>query len=160
VSELATVDDDDDDANRDKTNTRSKTRSKTGTARPATAGAPGTTPQAGSHTNDGSRHDTRCTWGLGASLFYAAAGHRPFPRDADDSHPGDEDEREVQHPQLWLPHAPLPERVDPSLRKVIESCLTPDPAQRPLPAEIADMLEPMLAALPRPRLAGFKVSMR
>ena len=66
----------------------------------------------------------------------------------------------MQHPQLWLPHAPLPERVDPSLRKVIESCLTPDPAQRPLPAEIADMLEPMLAALPRPRLAGVKVSMR
>ena len=59
VSELATVDDDEDDANRDKTNTRLKTRSKTGTARPATAGAPGTTPQAGSHTNDGSRHDTR-----------------------------------------------------------------------------------------------------
>lgn len=99
-------------------------------------------------------------WGLGASLFYAAAGYRPFPRDEESGDSGDEDEPAVQHPQLSLPHAPLPERVDPSLRKVIESCLTPDPAQRPLPAEIAGMLEPMLAALPRPRLAGFKVSMR
>jgi serine/threonine-protein kinase len=100
-------------------------------------------------------------WGLGASLFYAAAGFRPFPRDVDDHRDtGNAAEQPLQHPQLSLPHAPLPDRVEPSLRKVIEACLVPDPAQRPLPAEIAGMLEPMLAALPRPRLAGFKVSMR
>lgn len=97
-------------------------------------------------------------WGLGASLFYAAAGYRPFPLDEIDgemlSGTG-----AVRYPQLAMPPAPLPDRLDPALALIVTSCLAPDPADRPLPAEIAGMLEPMLAALPRARLAGFKVSM-
>ncbi len=96
-------------------------------------------------------------WGLGVSLFYAAAGYRPFPHEDGES---DENDRDSHWPQLSLPPAPLSDRVDPGLRAAIDACLTVDPAARPTPADVAGMLEPMLAALPRPRLAGFKVSMR
>ncbi len=96
-------------------------------------------------------------WGLGTSLFYAAAGFRPFPHEDGAS---DADDCDARWPQRSLPPAPLPDRVDPGLRKAIEACLTVDPAGRPTPADVAGMLEPMLSALPRPRLAGFKVSMR
>jgi serine/threonine-protein kinase len=117
-------------------------------------------------------------WGLGASLFYAVAGYRPFPRETDENlqatdgrsghpDPGHPDSvrpetgRSLERwPQLFMSPAPLPANAAPGLVKVIESCLAFDPADRPTPAEVADMLEPMLAALPRPRLAGFKVSIR
>jgi len=88
-------------------------------------------------------------WGLGVSLFYAAAGFRPFARS--DS---------AERPQLSAGPLRLPDTVATELAKTIEACLERDPADRPTPADIAAMLEPMLAALPRPRLAGFKVSMR
>jgi len=99
-------------------------------------------------------------WGLGASLFYAAAGYRPFPSESSDSATEPDFDRDVRWPQLTLSPAALPQRVEPALAKLIESCLTFDPAGRPTPAEVAGMIEPMLAALPRVRLAGFKVSMR
>jgi serine/threonine-protein kinase len=102
-------------------------------------------------------------WGLGASLFYAAAGYRPFPLDdidaGTDGGTTSRAGRRVTHPQLTMPPVPLPDRLDPALAWIIASCLTPDPADRPAPADIAAMLDPMLSALPRARLAGFKVSM-
>lgn len=97
-------------------------------------------------------------WGLGASLYYAAAGYRPFPRDETAS---DEDAPvKNQWPQLSQPPSALPDIVPPPLVDIISSCLAYEPADRPAPADVADMLEPMLAALPRARLAGFSISMR
>lgn len=97
-------------------------------------------------------------WGLGASLYYAAAGYRPFPRSETAS---DEDAREGDRwPQLVQPPSRMPDHVPPALVDVIDRCLAYEPADRPAPADVADLLEPMLAALPRARLAGFNLSMR
>jgi hypothetical protein len=40
---------------------------------------------------------------------------------------------------------------------VIEGCLRRDPDDRPLPHQVAEALEPVLAGLPRGSLAGFRV---
>ncbi|GAA0612928.1 hypothetical protein GCM10009547_13580 [Sporichthya brevicatena] len=72
-------------------------------------------------------------WGLGATMYAALTG-RPPRRDRPE---------------------PLPRSVPPVLAGHVLSCLDPDPAARPRPAELADRVEPLVAALPRPVLAGF-----
>lgn len=91
-------------------------------------------------------------WGMGATLFEAVAGYRAFP---DTQH--DAADLATRFPQTALRPAELPSRVPVPVAKVIAGCLEADPADRPLPHEIADALEPVLASLPRGRLAGFKV---
>jgi serine/threonine-protein kinase len=91
-------------------------------------------------------------WGLGATLFEAIAGYRPHP--AGDPAAATATER---FPQLTEPALPLPERVPGDVAAVVRSCLEPDPADRPLPHELAEALQPALARAPRGRLAGFKV---
>ena len=88
-------------------------------------------------------------WGLGATLYRAATGERPFPGAVKDS--ADPVER---WPQLAeeADRAPLPAAV----AEPILACLRPDPADRPLPAEVADALEPVLRAQAKPRLSGLK----
>jgi len=44
--------------------------------------------------------------------------------------------------------------------ELIEDCLAFEPAHRPTPQQVAERLAPLLGALPRPRLAGIKLSMR
>lgn len=56
--------------------------------------------------------------------------------------------------------AALPERVPPALAAAVESCLEPRPADRPAAGELADVLEPMVDALPAPRLGRFRPSPR
>lgn len=93
-------------------------------------------------------------WGLGATLFHAAAGYRAFDR-------GDDTEGapvERRFPQLVDDPYTLPEYVDDDIAKLILSCLETDPAQRPEPREFAEALEPLLAAMPKARLSGFKIS--
>jgi serine/threonine protein kinase len=91
-------------------------------------------------------------WGLGATLFHAIAGYRPFPR-------GDADSDDVRRrfPQLVDAPAPLPDDVPRVVSDVIEGCLRRDPDDRPLPHQVAEALEPVLAGLPRGSLAGFRV---
>jgi len=91
-------------------------------------------------------------WGLGATLFEAVAGHPPFEA-------GDPEHEEAarRFPQLVDPPRPLPDRTPPEVAKVIGAMLEPDPARRPVPHEVAEALEPVLARQPRGRLAGFKV---
>ena len=92
------------------------------------------------------------TWGLGASLFEAIAGYKAF------------DEGDANAPKLGqrfpqvvdLPYS-LPDRVPADVAKVVYAALEPDPANRPLPHELAESLEPALARAPRGKLAGFKV---
>lgn len=91
-------------------------------------------------------------WGLGATLFHAVAGFRPFAHGDPDA-----DDVRLRFPQLAQPPAPLPDGVPPAVAEVIAACLRPDPGARPLPHEVADALEPVLAGLPRGSLAGFRI---
>lgn len=91
-------------------------------------------------------------WGLGATLFEAAAGFRPFADGV-----ADEDAAPPERfPQLVTSPAALPADFPEQVSKPIYACLEPDPDDRPTPAELAGVLEPLVEALPRPRLGGFK----
>lgn len=93
-------------------------------------------------------------WGLGATLFHAVTGRRPFragdPETADPC---------GQFPQLVDQPRELSRDVPPPVAKVIASCLERHPGDRPLPAEVTEALEPVLAALPRGHLAGFRLGL-
>lgn len=91
-------------------------------------------------------------WGLGATLFHAIAGYRPFP-DGD----ADPDDVRRRFPQLVDLAYSLPDKVPDDVAKVVLSTLEPDPADRPLPHEIAEGLQPALERAPKGRLAGWKV---
>ncbi len=90
-------------------------------------------------------------WALGATLFEAVAGYKAFdegdPKAAD---PG------ARFPQLVDAPYELPEGVPDEVAKIVYAALEPNPADRPLPHEIAGALEPVLAAQPPARLT-FKV---
>jgi serine/threonine protein kinase len=89
-------------------------------------------------------------WGLGATLFHAVAGYRPFDdgrRDAED--------REERYPQLVQEPKELPEQVPHEVQKIVLAALQEDPADRPLPHEVAEALEPVMARQPKARFAGF-----
>ena len=84
-------------------------------------------------------------WGLGATLHHAAGGHRPFPREPDARRSEIPAER---FPQLVAEPRELPGRLPEPLRELILDCLRPDPADRPVAAQVADRLEPLVAGLP------------
>jgi serine/threonine protein kinase len=85
-------------------------------------------------------------WGLGATLYHAAAGVVPFPRPREARESGTPEER---WPQLVIPAPPLPGRVPADFAEIVMSALRPDPADRPTAAELATALQPLVAALPR-----------
>jgi serine/threonine protein kinase len=91
-------------------------------------------------------------WGLGATLFHAIAGYRPFPDGDDDS-----DDARRRFPQLVDLAYAMPDTVPDDVAKVVLATLEPDPADRPLPHEVAEGLQPALERAPRGRLAGWKV---
>jgi eukaryotic-like serine/threonine-protein kinase len=88
-------------------------------------------------------------WGLGATLFRAASGERPFPG----AIKGSEDPLE-RWPQLVGDPDPGP--LPAAVAEAILACLRRDPGQRPRPAEVAEALEPVLRAQSKPRLSGLK----
>jgi serine/threonine protein kinase len=90
-------------------------------------------------------------WGLGATLFHAVAGYRAF-----DPGSADAEELSSRYPQLVDDPYDLPDQVPGTVRAVIAASLDKDPAKRPEAAEIVDVLEPVLAGLPAPKLT-FKV---
>lgn len=89
-------------------------------------------------------------WGLGATLFHAVAGYRAFDQGSD------EGDLEARYPQLVDDPCRLPDGVPGAVAELLGAMLSRDPAARPLPAEVVDALEPVLAGLPAPRLS-FKV---
>ena len=85
-------------------------------------------------------------WGLGATLWHAVSGRRPFPREKDDA---DSDDPRVRWPQLHAAPTELPSGVPGELAEALAATLRKDPAERPPVGEFADSLEPLVAALPR-----------
>jgi serine/threonine protein kinase len=94
-------------------------------------------------------------WGIGATLFHALAGYRPFER-------GDREAQNDAQRWLQLVAAPkaLPPRVPVEVAAPVLACLDPDAAARPKPSELAAAFEEPLAALPRPRLGGWRNRLR
>lgn len=86
-------------------------------------------------------------WGLGATLYRAATGVRPF-------------HREPRWSQLYDEPMPMPPTVAPPVAAIILDCMAPDPADRPTPAEIVARIEPMMEALPTAWLSGFSLMRR
>lgn len=91
-------------------------------------------------------------WGLGVTLFEAACGYRPFPT----VHGDVGEDAPERFPQLHESPVPMRSGTPAEVSKPILACLEPDPEDRPTPAELAGVLEPLVDALPRPRLGGFK----
>lgn len=85
-------------------------------------------------------------WSIGATLYRAAVGHRAWRFGGDD-----------RWPQLSTPPAPMPEFVPAPVRDLVMECLAFDPADRPTTVELVERIEPLLAALPSARLAGFSL---
>ncbi|WP_183094238.1 serine/threonine-protein kinase [Nocardioides stalactiti] len=91
-------------------------------------------------------------WGLGATLFHAIAGERPFRAGHRDGATPYE-----RHPQVRDVPGPLPSGIAPEVAEIIGAALAPAPGDRPLPHEISEALEPVLARQPKARLT-FKVN--
>ena len=81
-------------------------------------------------------------WGLGATLFHAVSGEKPFPRGSGEAGAG-------RFPQLVEDPAPLPDWLPEELSALILETLERDPTRRPSCAELVERLQPLVAALPR-----------
>jgi len=90
-------------------------------------------------------------WGLGATVFHAAAGFVPFPRDRG-AH-GSPDLR-VRFPQLFETPVDLPASAPRALHELLGAALAFDPAARPAAADLALALEPLVATLPQRMVLG------
>ncbi len=86
-------------------------------------------------------------WGLGATLFHAVAGHKPFATGDPDA-----DDVRVRFPQLTSAPRRLPDDVPAEVAKVIDACLQVDPEARPLPADVSGRT-PAGAGAPAARVA-------
>jgi len=82
------------------------------------------------------------SWGLGATLFHAVAGEKPFPQGSGESGP-------ERFPQLVQAPGPLPSHIPAQLQELIAAMLARDPAARPSCAEAVERLQPLVAAQPR-----------
>ncbi len=82
------------------------------------------------------------SWGLGATLFHAVAGERPFPKGSGDAGP-------ERFPQLEQDPGPLPSHLPAELEELILELLDRDPGARPSCGEVVERLQPLVAAQPR-----------
>ncbi len=89
-------------------------------------------------------------WGVGVTLYEAVTGERAFPQ------PERIGEGDQVYPQMTSARPTLPRQVPAAVAEVIEMSMRHDPAQRPTPEQLSEALEPLLAALPQPKLT-FKV---
>ena len=90
-------------------------------------------------------------WGLGATLYRAATGERPFGKGEASADGSD------RWPQLAVRPEPIdPRRIPPAVSEVIFDCLSMDPGSRPSPAELTDRLEPVLKAQGKPKLSALR----
>jgi serine/threonine protein kinase len=87
-------------------------------------------------------------WGLGATLHHAIAGEVPFPRPREAR--WSEDYR-IRFPQLEVEPLHLEGRTPAPLADLVLRMLARDPDDRPLPEEVAEVLEPLVVLPPRKR---------
>jgi eukaryotic-like serine/threonine-protein kinase len=85
-------------------------------------------------------------WGLGATLFHALAGSRPFPRPKAARR---SDDRETRFPQLLGRRDPLPDWVPGPVTRLVDAMLEHEPDLRPTATEVVEALEPVVAGLPK-----------
>lgn len=79
-------------------------------------------------------------WGVGATLYHALTGNRPFSR------PGPRgSDPIVRYPQLVERPLPVPDYVPGSVETVIMTMLAHDPRDRPTATEASAALEPLAA---------------
>jgi eukaryotic-like serine/threonine-protein kinase len=97
-------------------------------------------------TADGTMGTACDVFGLGATLFHALTGQKPFPREPDSR--ASEDPA-IRFPQLHEEPLPLPDRLPAPLTSLVARMLDRNPASRPAAGEVAAELEPLVAALPR-----------
>lgn len=88
-------------------------------------------------------------FGLGATLYRAATGRRPFPGADSKS-----DDPVARWPQLE--REPDGSLLPSTVAEPLLACLDREPKRRPAPAQLAEALEPVLRAQPKPRLSGLK----
>lgn len=94
-------------------------------------------------------------FGLGATLFEACAGYKPWSsRDFTAVGGG------PRWPQLDTPPRDLPRDVPLVVSDLVRSCLARRPGDRPTPAQVAEAVEPLIASLPKPVLGGFRPAPR
>ena len=95
-------------------------------------------------------------WGMGATLYHAACARAPFVRVG-----ASEGASDARFPQLRDSPEPLPRDVPRPLAELIADCLQRVPAERPVAAEVAAALEPLVGDLPqRPVLGRFRIRTR
>jgi serine/threonine protein kinase len=85
-------------------------------------------------------------FGLGATLFHALTGEKPFPRERG---AGESDDPYARFPQLREEPLPIAAWVPDELSGLIVRMLAAEPADRPAAGDVAGELEPLVAALPR-----------
>lgn len=94
-------------------------------------------------------------WGLGATLFRACAGFKPFSSKGFTGAGGT-----ATWPQLTQPPRDLPRQVPAPVADLVRACLERRPEDRPTPAQVADAVEPLIAQLPKPVLSAFRPKIR
>jgi serine/threonine protein kinase len=87
-------------------------------------------------------------WGLGATLYHAIAGQRPFRRPVTRNEDAPLEDR---FPQLEEEPRPWPRRVPGELSEAVLACLDKDPGRRPTARELAEMLQPLVTGSSRGR---------
>jgi eukaryotic-like serine/threonine-protein kinase len=90
-------------------------------------------------------------WGIGATLFHAITGRRPFPKPESRS---DDAPLEERFPQLTMEPRDPGRKVAGALAEAIMPTLRADPRERPSAAEFASSLQPLVAALPAKLVLG------
>jgi eukaryotic-like serine/threonine-protein kinase len=94
-------------------------------------------------------------WGIGATLFRAAAGKRAFSKgDPDSAVP------ERRWPQLVEEPGDLYDSAPATIAEPVMRCLAREPKRRPAPGEVAEALELVLDDLPGPKISRLKPRIR